>query len=73
MYTDLGKVLISAILGLGLATLFQTVCKDKDCIAFRGPILSEMDGKVVQHGNECYKYNVSSHKRDNLKKQILLP
>ena len=37
--TSLGKIIISIMLGLGLATLFRKVCKDKNCITFKGPIL----------------------------------
>ena len=30
-----GKYIISVVLGLGLATLFREVCKDKTCIVFK--------------------------------------
>ena len=32
--TDWGSVLISGVLGLGLAALFQKACKDNNCVIF---------------------------------------
>jgi len=55
--TPLGKIFISILLGLGLATLFRKVCKDKNCLDFKGPILGEIDGKIYKHGEKCYEYN----------------
>ena len=37
--SELGKNIISILLGLGLATLFRKVCTDKNCIRFNGPII----------------------------------
>ena len=34
LYSSLGKIIISIMLGLGLATMFSKVCKDKNCITF---------------------------------------
>ena len=68
--TDMGKVFISMLLGLGLATLFRKVCKDKNCITFNGPVITEVDNKTFKHGEGCYKYNISPVKCD-AKKQII--
>jgi len=68
--TDMGKVFISMLLGLGLATLFRKVCKDKNCITFNGPVISEVDNKTFQHGEGCYKYNISPTKCDATKQII---
>lgn len=72
LHTDIGQFFISVILGLGLASLFQQVCKDKDCIRFHGPVIGEMDGKIFQHGNECYEYSVSSAPCNSMKKIIAI-
>ena len=42
LYTDVGKNLISVILGIGLASLFQKVCKDQSCIVFTSPIITDI-------------------------------
>lgn len=58
--TALGKNIISIMLGLGLATLFRKVCKDRNCITFKGPILGEIDGKIYKHGEKCFSYQAIS-------------
>jgi hypothetical protein len=70
LYTDSGRNLISVILGIGLASLFQKVCKDKDCVIFNGPIISEVDGKIFQHDNKCFKYDITSSSCDKNKRII---
>jgi hypothetical protein len=70
LYTDLGRIFISIILGLGLATLFRKVCTDKNCILFNGPIISDLEGKIYKHGDKCYKYSTRTDKCDTTKKQI---
>jgi|TARA_B110000285_G_scaffold149349_1_gene166699 hypothetical protein len=70
--TEPGKIMLSVILGLGLATLFRKVCNDKKCINFKGPVLSEFEDKVYQYGDKCYKYGVQANKCDTNKKEILV-
>ena len=68
--TALGKNIISIMLGLGLATLFRKVCKDRNCITFKGPILGEIDGKIYKHGEKCFSYQALSAPCDK-NKQIV--
>jgi len=70
LYTDIGRVLISLLLGLGLATLFHKVCKDKSCLRFSGPILSEVDGKIYEYDGKCYQYSMHSVTCDKMKRVI---
>jgi len=70
LYTDLGRIFISIILGLGLATLFRKVCTDKSCLRFNGPIISDLEGKIYKHGDKCYKYTTNTDKCDTTKRQI---
>lgn len=56
LYSETGRILISVILALGFASLFHKVCKDKDCIKFEGPVISEIDGKIFEHDDKCYQY-----------------
>ena len=55
-----GKYIISIILGLGLATMFREVCKDKTCIEFRAIGEKEIKDKIYKHDNKCYKYSLKS-------------
>lgn len=69
--SPMGKIFISILLGLGLATMFRTVCTEKNCIRFVGPVISEIDGKIYKHGEKCYKYEAqSSGKCDNMKRVL---
>ena len=68
--TKVGIVFISIMLGLGLAVLFRSACNGKDCLNFKGPSFSDIDGKTYQFGDSCYKYNPVSGVCDT-NKQIL--
>ena len=70
LYTELGRIILSIILGLGLATLFRKICTDKSCLRFNGPIISDLEGKTYKHGDKCYKYSANTDKCDTTKKQV---
>ena len=53
---NIGKTIISVILGLGLATLFRKVCTDRSCIVIKGPSVKEIENKVFSLDTKCYKY-----------------
>jgi hypothetical protein len=68
--SDLGRVFISILLGLGLATLFRKVCKDKNCIKFSGPVIGDIEGKTYKYGDKCYTYTSNPTKCDDKKKVV---
>jgi len=70
--TELGKFLISVVLGIGLATLFRRACTDKNCIGFNGPVIDEVTGKTYKFGEVCYEYKLVSDKCNNRKKIVEL-
>ena len=45
--TEIGRNLISIVLGIGLAALFRKVCKDKNCLVFNGPVIGEFENKYI--------------------------
>lgn len=51
-----GSILISIILGLGLATLFAKVCKGSNCIIIKGPSIKEIEKTIYRIDDNCYKY-----------------
>ena len=57
VHTETGKTIMSILLGFGLASLFRTVCKDKDCLIFHAPPLEDFKDKIYKSGDKCYKYN----------------
>jgi len=65
-----GQMLISIILGLGLATLFRKVCTDGTCLQFNGPVISEVDGKTYKFGEYCYKYDLFPVQCDSTRKTV---
>jgi len=71
MNSQMGKIFISILLGLGLATFFRTVCKEKNCIRFSGPVIGEIDGKIYKHGEKCYKYDSESSGSCDPNKRVL--
>lgn len=55
--TETGKYIMSVLLGLGLASLFRTICKDKNCVILYAPSLDEVEKKIFRHGDKCYSYH----------------
>lgn len=51
-----GKIVISVILGLGLASLFRKNCSEKNCLVFVPPEIDELKGNIYGYNNKCYKY-----------------
>lgn len=70
VHTETGKTLMSLLLGFGLASLFRTVCKEKNCIIFHAPPLEEIKEKIYKHDKKCYKYTAVSSKCDATKRII---
>ncbi len=56
VHTATGKLIMSILLGFGLASLFRTVCKGKNCLVFHAPPLDGFKDKIYQHGDKCFKY-----------------
>lgn len=51
-----GKILISCLLGLGLASLFRKVCNDNNCMIIYSPPAESINNKVFKYKDECYTY-----------------
>jgi len=60
LHTPNGQMVISFILGIGLASLFRKVCKDRNCIVFRAPDFDEVTKNVYTYGDKCYSFNKSA-------------
>lgn len=54
--SEAGSILVSIIIGLGLASFFKKVCKDGRCIVIKGPDVNEIQKNVYKIDNECYTY-----------------
>jgi hypothetical protein len=57
MYTNIGKIILSVLLGLGFATLFRQICNSKDCYRFIGPQHNALRDKIFASDTDrtqCY-------------------
>lgn len=70
IHTETGKKLMSILLGFGLASLFRTICKDRNCIIFHAVPLDKIKDKIYKIDNKCYKYNIKSTICDSNKKIV---
>ena len=60
--TEKGQIIVSIILGLGLASLFRKVCTDGNCVIIEGPPLDEVENKIFKQDSKCYRYKHVSTK-----------
>ena len=70
IYGDAGKIIISIILGLGFATLFRKVCKNRSCLVFQAPSIEKIRGQTFKYNDKCYKFKENIEKCDNRKKIV---
>lgn len=56
VHSERGKIIMSILLGFGLASLFRTVCKDNNCLTFYAPPLDEFKDKIYKSKGKCIKY-----------------
>jgi len=60
LHTRNGQYIISFILGIGLASLFRKVCKDRSCIVFKAPDFDDVTKNIYAYDNKCYTFKKSS-------------
>jgi hypothetical protein len=65
--SNTGKTISSVILGIGLATLFYSSCKGKNCQMYYAPPLSETTDKTYKYNDKCFKYKPQAVSCDNSK------
>lgn len=71
LHTPYGVIILSAILGLGMATLFRKACDDKNCLTFNGPVISEVQDKIFKHGDKCYTYTTETASCNNKATKVI--
>jgi hypothetical protein len=54
-----GKILMSVLLGIGLATFFREACKGKRCRLVSSPPMEEIDNQTYKFDDKCYKMEKS--------------
>jgi hypothetical protein len=72
LHTETGRIIISIVLGLGIASLFRKVCKDRSCISFRAPPLKDLEKDTYKLDDKCYEYKTKAVKCEVGKKEVKL-
>jgi len=70
IYSNVGKYIISILLGLGIATLFRRVCKDRSCLVFKAPPISKIKDQIFKFDDKCYVFKEHGQKCNSGKKTI---
>lgn len=73
IHSEPGKVLISIILGLGLASLFKKACNNRNCMVFYAPPSYKIEGKTFEFDNTCYEFKSRATECSNELKTIEVP
>lgn len=56
MQNEAGAIVVSVLLGLGLAALFRSACTGNNCIVIQGPDPAEVSKHVYKVKDGCYTY-----------------
>ena len=65
--TTTGRILMSIVLGVGLASLFKASCKGRNCVVMQAPKLEELKDKIYKIDSKCYKFKPTQTKCDTSK------
>ena len=57
-YTKYGRILLSCILGLGLATVFRRACRSGNCVVHKIPSRHDIQTKVYKDEGSCFKVSL---------------
>jgi hypothetical protein len=57
VHSENGKIIMSILLGFGLASLFRSVCKGAGCMQFVAAPLDQIKEKIYKSGKQCVTYN----------------
>lgn len=57
LHTENGKIIMSILLGFGLASLFRSVCKGAGCQQFYAAPLDKIKDKIYKNGKKCVTFS----------------
>jgi hypothetical protein len=70
IHTKNGQYIISFILGVGIASLFRKICRDRNCLVFKAPDFDEVTKNVYTYGEKCYSFKKNSVTCGNVEREI---
>jgi hypothetical protein len=56
LHTENGRIIMSILLGFGLASLFRSVCKGAGCMQFYAAPLDKIKDKIYKNGDKCVTF-----------------
>lgn len=65
-----GKIIISILLGLGLATFFRSACPEKGCVVFLAQEPKKIEKNIFKEDKNCYKYKLKQTSCETDKKKV---
>lgn len=72
IHTTNGQYIISFILGMGMASLFRKICKDRNCLIFKAPDFDEVTKNIYTYGNKCYSFNKQAVECGGVEREITI-
>ena len=57
--TRVGRIVVSVILGVGLASIFRRVCNSRECLVFEAPPMEEVTKNTYRYNGKCYRFEES--------------
>jgi len=70
VHSKTGKIIMSLLLGIGLATFFRAICKGEHCKIIQAPPINEIEDQIYKFNDKCYKIEKNVTKC-NINKQTI--
>lgn len=70
LHTKYGQIMISIILGFGLASIFRKACTDRKCMTFKAPTVQKINDTKYKYNNKCFTFKENIVKCDKSKQII---
>ena len=70
VHSHTGKIIMSILLGIGLATCFRAACKGKRCRIVSAPPMEEINDQIYKFDNKCYKFDKNAIVCSNNRKTV---
>jgi len=70
--SDIGRMLLSILLGLGLSAVFKKSCDGKNCLVYRAPEPKDIKDKTFVYNKKCYTFDEEQVKCNNKAKQVMM-
>ena len=70
LHTENGKIIMSILLGFGLASLFRSVCRGVGCQQFYAAPLDKIKNKIYKNGKKCVTFT-PTYSKCSMKAKVL--